>query len=120
MFWHVPLKKPRCSFCNRAEEATGELISSPINDQLTPPPDHLVYICADCIAICNQLISDRHEEVAGIMSEEAPLTSEASSNDDDDDSGPVLLPNGMPLRLRRWVRQANAKTNDQVKSRNSW
>jgi hypothetical protein len=36
------------------------------------------------------------------MSEEASLTSEASSNDDDDDGGPMLLPNGMPLRLRRW------------------
>ena len=107
MFGKARSKKPHCSFCNRAEDVAGELISSPINEQLLPPPDHFVYICANCIAMCNQLLSDIHQEAEGTMPDEAALNSGAADNDGDDEGGPVLLPNGVPLRLQRWARRTS-------------
>jgi len=44
--------KPRCSFCDRGEEALG-LIPSPLNDDPQRPP---CYICAECVAACNMII----------------------------------------------------------------
>jgi hypothetical protein len=47
---------PRCSFCHKGEDAAGELIASPSNDDpLTP----FCYICADCVAVCNSILDDR-------------------------------------------------------------
>jgi ClpX C4-type zinc finger len=65
VLWRRSAPKPRCSFCNRTENEAKELIPSPINDWLLPPPDHFVYICADCIAVCNQLLKDMREDSEG-------------------------------------------------------
>jgi len=100
MFRRRSASKPHCSFCNRPEDAVGELISSPINEQLTPPPDHFVYICADCVAVCNQLLSDRSQEAGGAMPDEASLISEASGRGPNDEGGAVLLPNGVPFAAK--------------------
>ena len=39
---------PRCSFCGRTERQVGKLIAGPDN----------VYICEDCVAICNDIINE--------------------------------------------------------------
>ncbi|MCH4000137.1 MAG: ATP-dependent Clp protease ATP-binding subunit ClpX [Lachnospiraceae bacterium] len=38
----------RCSFCGRTENEVGRLISGPDG----------IYICEDCVAVCNQIIED--------------------------------------------------------------
>jgi hypothetical protein len=50
----VPDKMPRCSFCRRAEDAVGDLIPSPGNDELFPPADYFIYICSECVAVLQQ------------------------------------------------------------------
>src|SRR5579884_1448691 len=49
----------RCSFCHKAQEVVGKLISSP-SDFPT------VYICDECIAVCNSILGDN---AAGIGEE---------------------------------------------------
>jgi hypothetical protein len=59
--------KPSCSFCNRSENEVKELISSPMNEQLLPPPDHFVYICPDCVAVCHELLNEMREDREGTI-----------------------------------------------------
>jgi ATP-dependent protease Clp ATPase subunit len=40
-----------CSFCDKSQAVVGKLISSP---QRTPR----VYICDECIAVCNSILGD--------------------------------------------------------------
>src|SRR5580704_16218535 len=46
---------PRCSFCAQGEDKAGALISSPSNDERESP----VYICGDCVEVCNSVLEDR-------------------------------------------------------------
>jgi ATP-dependent protease Clp ATPase subunit len=41
----------RCSFCHKAEEVVGKLISSPSDYPRA-------YICDECIAVCNSIMED--------------------------------------------------------------
>jgi len=45
-------KKIRCSFCGREQEAVKKLVAGPG-----------VYICDECIALCNEIIEDEAEDV---------------------------------------------------------
>jgi ATP-dependent protease Clp ATPase subunit len=53
MFWtrSVPNETPHCSFCRKAEQLVGDLISSPSNDR--------IYICKECVAVCNGILDHR-------------------------------------------------------------
>lgn len=63
MFWRRSdsEEKPRCSFCRKTEDVVGELIASPSDE-------NRVYICSECVVVCNCILSDRchrkdeHEE----------------------------------------------------------
>jgi hypothetical protein len=54
--------------------------------------------------MCNHLLSDLNEEAERTSIDDC-LNSEASTADCDDERGPVLLPNGRPLRLEHWTRR---------------
>ena len=41
----------RCSFCHKAQEVVGKLISSPSDYPRA-------YICDECIAVCNSIMGD--------------------------------------------------------------
>jgi ATP-dependent protease Clp ATPase subunit len=41
----------RCSFCHKAQEVVGKLISSPSDYPRA-------YICDECIAVCNSIMED--------------------------------------------------------------
>jgi ATP-dependent protease Clp ATPase subunit len=41
-----------CSFCHKSEDAVGKLISNP------PSYQPRVYICEECIAVCNSILDD--------------------------------------------------------------
>ena len=50
----------RCSFCQKAQDAVGKLISSPSEYPRA-------YICDECIAVCNSILEDdRSEPVSGV------------------------------------------------------
>lgn len=50
----------RCSFCQKAQDAVGKLISSPSEYPRA-------YICDECIAVCNSILEDdRSEPVGGV------------------------------------------------------
>jgi hypothetical protein len=51
--------KPRCSFCDRGEEALGGLIPSQLNDDPQRPP---CYICAECVVACNMIIESSNAD----------------------------------------------------------
>ena len=55
MFWKKsgPDNTPRCSFCQKWEASTGEMIASPSNED--------IFICAECVAVCNSILTDRLE-----------------------------------------------------------
>jgi hypothetical protein len=61
----VPDKTPRCSFCRKVADAVGVLISSPCNDELFPAAEYFVYICSECVAVCNSLLDDRRRDKEG-------------------------------------------------------
>src|SRR5438094_473712 len=45
----------RCSFCQKAQDAVGKLISS--------PGEHpRAYICDECVAVCNTILEEDHPE----------------------------------------------------------
>jgi ATP-dependent Clp protease ATP-binding subunit ClpX len=64
MFWRRSNSegKPRCSFCRKTEDVVGELIPSPTDEDR-------VYICAECVAVCNSILDDRRR---GPDTEEEP------------------------------------------------
>jgi ATP-dependent Clp protease ATP-binding subunit ClpX len=45
----------RCSFCQKAQDAVGKLISS-------PGQHPRAYICDECVAICNTILEEDHPE----------------------------------------------------------
>ncbi len=47
----------RCSFCHKAQDAVGKLISSPSDYPRA-------YICDECIAVCHSIIEDDRMEHA--------------------------------------------------------
>jgi ATP-dependent Clp protease ATP-binding subunit ClpX len=50
------VKRPetlRCSFCGKSQDAVRRLIAGPA-----------VYICNECIDICNEIIADDHRQGA--------------------------------------------------------
>jgi len=47
----------RCSFCNKSKDAVAHLISSPSDRSR-------VYICDECVAVCNSIVNDKSAEVA--------------------------------------------------------
>ena len=54
----------RCSFCQKAQEVVGKLISS--------PSDHpRAYIRDECVAVCNSIFED--DRVAGTPEEKFPV-----------------------------------------------
>jgi hypothetical protein len=59
--------------------------------------------------MCNHLLGDLDEEAERMRPERTSiddcLNSEALAADCDDERGPVLLPNGRPLRLEHWTRR---------------
>jgi len=68
MFWKrsVPEKTPRCSFCHKAKDAVGDLISAPSNDFRNG-----IYICRECVAVCNDILADRHRDKDGHLEDAA-------------------------------------------------
>jgi predicted metal-binding protein len=48
----------RCSFCQRAGEEAGRLISNPDNSAK-------VFICGECVAICTQALANRPDPFSG-------------------------------------------------------
>ena len=58
---------PRCSFCHKTQDVVGKLISSPSDYPR-------VYICDECIAVCNSILEDdRREHPGGLMKLPRPL-----------------------------------------------
>ncbi len=47
----------RCSFCHKSQDVAGKLISSPSDYPR-------VYICDECIAVCNSIIEDDKAQAA--------------------------------------------------------
>lgn len=63
--------KPRCSFCDRGEEALGGLIPSPLNDDPLKPS---CYICAECVVACSMIIESTtrdHDSPPGGVAQQA-------------------------------------------------
>ena len=50
-----PEDSPRCSFCHKSQDVVGKLISSPSDYPR-------VYICDECIAVCNSILEDDRQE----------------------------------------------------------
>jgi ATP-dependent Clp protease ATP-binding subunit ClpX len=49
-------KSLRCSFCHKRQDKVGKLISN-------PPSDYpRVYVCDECIAVCNSILDDDRKE----------------------------------------------------------
>jgi hypothetical protein len=57
--------------------------------------------------MCNQLLNDRNEEADRAPPDEASLISEASGSERNGEGGLVVLPNGVPLHRRHWVRRTS-------------
>jgi ATP-dependent Clp protease ATP-binding subunit ClpX len=49
---------PRCSFCHKSQDVVGKLISSPSDYPR-------VYICDECIAVCNSILEDDRRDHPG-------------------------------------------------------
>lgn len=69
MFWkrrHSDEKRrhsdetPHCSFCAKEEDKAGVLISAPSNNEKETP----VYICAECVEVCQGILEDRKKSPA--------------------------------------------------------
>jgi hypothetical protein len=60
-----PDNTPRCSFCRKAEDAVGHLIPSPCNDSISPPSNYFIYICGECVAVCDGILDDRRRDKEG-------------------------------------------------------
>jgi len=58
---------PRCSFCHKTQDVVGKLISSPSDYPR-------VYICDECIAVCNSILEDdRRDHPSGLVKLPRPL-----------------------------------------------
>jgi len=103
MLWKrpVPDNMPRCSFCHRAEDAVGHLIPSPRNDSVSPPSDGFIYICSECVAVCNGILEDRRreQESRGAARGEA----ESDPTVPGDNTPPVIRPRNRVVTVRHTV-----------------
>lgn len=63
----------RCSFCHKQQKSVGSLISSPKD---CPPQ---VYICDECVEVCNSILKDKANERAGTCLQRDPEVSPPSS-----------------------------------------
>ena len=57
-----------CSFCGKSQHETRKLIAGPS-----------VYICDECIDLCNEIIRDEVQEAPGAPSSELPIPSEIAA-----------------------------------------
>ena len=55
----------RCSFCHKSQDVVGKLISSPSEYPR-------VYICDECIAVCNSILEDDRQESASAAPHKLP------------------------------------------------
>ncbi len=55
----------RCSFCHKSQDVVGKLISSPSEYPR-------VYICDECIAVCNSILEDDRQESAAAAPHKLP------------------------------------------------
>ena len=57
-------KHLRCSFCGKSKESVKKFISGPS-----------VYICNECISLCNEILAEEHEREAAeaVVSSPTPL-----------------------------------------------
>jgi hypothetical protein len=87
MFWKrpVPNKTPRCSFCRKAEDVAGVLISSPSNDSVSGDP---IYICGECVAVCNSILEDRGPVSKMDKEEHSPAQDAAADSTPFDNDAP--------------------------------
>jgi hypothetical protein len=53
-----------CSFCGKSREQTRRLIAGP----------NQVYICAECVTLCNEILAEGQEEATQQVSMETPET----------------------------------------------
>lgn len=53
-------KNPTCSFCGKSKEEVKKLISGPA-----------VFVCNECVGLCNDIIREEEKNEAGILAEEA-------------------------------------------------
>ena len=60
---------PRCSFCNKPQDAVRRLIASPGDQPRT-------YICNDCIGVCNSIIEQDHTEQVAAAQVKLPKPAE--------------------------------------------
>ncbi len=51
----------RCSFCNKAQAEVRKLIAGPRQDRLAGVHDPSVFICDECIQVCNDIIRAENE-----------------------------------------------------------
>ena len=57
----------KCSFCGRPQEEVKKLIAGPS-----------VYICDECVGLCNDIIADEmHEEIKGDAIQKLPAPKES-------------------------------------------
>jgi hypothetical protein len=87
MFWKrpVPHKTPRCSFCHKAEDVAGVLISSPSNDSFS---GDAIYICSECVAVCNGILEDRRPASKMDKEEHSPAQGAAAESTPFDNGAP--------------------------------
>jgi ATP-dependent Clp protease ATP-binding subunit ClpX len=55
----------RCSFCHKAQETVGKLISSPGESPRS-------YICDECVTVCNSILEEDRTEVPGAAPQALP------------------------------------------------
>jgi ATP-dependent Clp protease ATP-binding subunit ClpX len=60
--WHRKDKVLRCSFCNRSQRDVQKLIAGPN-----------VYICDECVTICNRILAEHQAEGVSGTPPEQPL-----------------------------------------------
>ncbi len=61
-------KKLKCSFCGKSQEQVNRLVAGPN-----------VYICNECISLCQEIVQDEMDEVENLEFEDLPIPSEIKS-----------------------------------------
>jgi hypothetical protein len=97
----VPDNTPRCSFCRRAQDAVGQLIPSPCNDSISPPSNYFIYICSECVAVCNSLLDDRRSDKESHGAEGGAAMGGLTVPDDN--APPVIRPRNRVVTVRHTV-----------------
>lgn len=61
-------KKLKCSFCGKSQEQVNRLVAGPN-----------VYICNECISLCQEIVQDEMDEIENLEFEDLPIPSEIKS-----------------------------------------